>query len=331
MTFNEAKNEYVQGLEQTGITERTINYRVWYLDYFFEFLKKENALRVQDITPDHILRYQIEVEKKSWKTNTKAHAYGTTRSFFRFLYSQDVIFYDLSLIVWQPKQEKYLPQDVLTEEEIKKFLSLPDVSALFGIRDRAVLETFYSSGIRREELVRLDLYDFNEKNGTLRVIGKGNKERVVPIGENAVYWIKEYLQEVRLVRAKPHEQSLFVSYLYGERMEVQFINQIFMKYRKLGRFKKKISPHTFRHACATHMLKAGADVRYIQELLGHNSARTTEIYTHLDVSDLKKTLKTAHPREQAHPDNVGKNLSFQPVTKWYTSPFKGKSRKKSTE
>ncbi|MGP8320468.1 MAG: tyrosine-type recombinase/integrase, partial [Methanosarcinaceae archaeon] len=153
---------------------------------------------------------------------------------------------------------------------------------------------FYSAAIRRAELAGLNLYDLNVEAETLRVLGKGRKERTVPVGDTALYWILKYIREVRPESAK--ESTLFLDLVCQRRLSPVSITNLVYEYAKQSKLKKKITPHTFRHSCAAHLLKNGADIRYIQELLGHASVATTQIYTKVVIKDLKKIYQNTHPR-----------------------------------
>lgn len=213
--------------------------------------------------------------------------------FFRFTYEQKITDKDLSLLISMPKKKNIRLYRVLSEDEVKQFLTLPDLATARGLRDRAILELLYSSGIRRSELIKLDLFDYNDTERSIRVFGKGRKERIVPVGRIAAAVIGNYLRDVRKHYAKT--RALFVSLVNGKRLHPHSINLLFQQYCKLGQFRIRITPHVLRHSCATHMIRAGADIRYIQELLGHSSTKSTQIYTHLDLTDLKEAYRNSHP------------------------------------
>ena len=194
-----------------------------------------------------------------------------------------------------PKKQIYLPKRILSEQEMKYFLSLPDIRSSKGTRDRAILELLYSTGIRRAELTGLDIFDLNIYDQTIKVSGKGKHERIVPVGRVAMQWIRRYLDKVR-VNINTLDPALFIDLNCFHRMKVTTINYIIGEYNSVSRLKKRVTPHVFRHTCATHLLQNGAGIRYIQELLGHASPATTQIYTRVVIKDLKEVYMRTHPR-----------------------------------
>jgi integrase/recombinase XerD len=195
-----------------------------------------------------------------------------------------------------PKPLATLPE-VPTEAEILQLLAVPDLRTPIGIRDRAILELLYSSGIRRQELINLNLSDVDMENGYLQVTqGKNHKDRMVPIGDTALKFVEAYLKLVRWwFLRNPGERALFIDSAKGNRLSSQTVKHIVAKtIRKTG-ITKKVTPHTLRHAMATHLLRNQADIRHIQMMLGHASVATTEIYTQLAIDDLKAVCRRAHP------------------------------------
>jgi integrase/recombinase XerD len=197
-----------------------------------------------------------------------------------------------------------VPQ-VMTEEEILRILAIPDLKTMVGLRDRAILELLYSTGIRRRELSNLNVSDIDFENGYLRInCGKYYKDRVVPVGEVACKFIEAYLKTVRWWFLRdPKEDALFLDSQRGKRLSVSTIHHIIKKTVKKSGVKKRISAHTFRHSMATHLLHNKADIRYIQLILGHASLSSTEIYTHLVIDDLKEIHRRAHPHGRRTPDS----------------------------
>lgn len=227
---------------------------------------------------------------------SQARILSAIKSFFKYLQFENIIQNDPSLLLEAPKLGRKLP-DTLNYHEIEKILSSIDLSTPEGQRNRAILETLYSSGLRVSELTDLRVSNVHEEIGFLRVFGKGSKERLVPIGRSALKYIRIYRDEVRnhLNIQHGNEDILFLN-RRGSKLSRQMI---FMMIRdltdRLG-IKKTVSPHTFRHSFATHLIEGGADLRAVQEMLGHESITTTEIYTHLDRDYLKQIIKDYHPR-----------------------------------
>lgn len=191
---------------------------------------------------------------------------------------------------------KQLPKDILSIEEVETVLNQPDLTSPFGIRDRAIMETLYSTGIRRTELVNLTIYSIDQNRGTVFIDqGKGKKDRVVPIGERALAWISKYLDEVReSLLSDPNEGTLFITY-QGNGFHPNKLTAIIRDYIKQADIGKSGSCHLFRHSMATLMLENGADVRFIQELLGHARLDTTQRYTHVSIGKLKDIHSATHP------------------------------------
>ena len=195
-----------------------------------------------------------------------------------------------------PKLTKNLPS-VLTVEEIDKILSKPDTEDKFGLRDKSLLEIFYACGLRVSELINLKLSSLYFNEEIIRVIGKGSKERLVPIGQSAIKWTETYIKFSRLLLLKGMKSE---NYLYlnsrGSKLSRMGIWKIVDKYTKEADIKKEVHPHTFRHSFATHLLEGGADLRAVQEMLGHADISTTQIYTHIDREYIKQEHKQYHPR-----------------------------------
>lgn len=227
---------------------------------------------------------------------SQARIISGVKAFYKFLLYEDLIDSDPSELIEAPKLGRKLP-DTLNIQEIDALLGAVDLSTPQGTRNRAILETLYSSGLRVSELTHLLISNVYEDIGFLRIIGKGNKERLVPIGRTALKHIKIYLDHVRLhiTPKSGHEDYLFLNKRGGQLSRVM----IFMIIKDLAKqidLNKTISPHTFRHSFATHLIEGGADLRVVQEMLGHESITTTEIYTHLDRDYLRQVIKEFHPR-----------------------------------
>jgi integrase/recombinase XerD len=215
--------------------------------------------------------------------------------FHRFLARERILSADPSALIDSPKLWKRVP-DTLSVNEVEALIAQPDVRDTQGIRDKAILETLYATGMRVSEAVNLKKDNVNLEIGFLRCIGKGNKERIVPLGKKAIASIKRYLEASRpkLIKNKESE-FLFVSRL-GSKISRQSFWKIIKKYARLARIKKPIKPHILRHSFATHLLERGADLRSVQEMLGHSDISTTQIYTHVNKDRLKSIHKQFHPR-----------------------------------
>lgn len=250
--------------------------------------------------------YMGFLNEKQYSKATIARKLATIRSFYKFLVKRGQVNSNPVSVIRTPKQEKKLPR-FLEYEEVKRLLDAPPMDTWLGARDRAILETLYSTGIRVSELVALNLDDVDFLGEIVHVRGKGKKERIAPIGTSALQVIQHYM-EFRNKRAQSNTnfdaRVLFVN-KHGGRLSTRSVRRKMDKYLKIAGLDPSISPHTLRHSFATHMLNNGADLRSVQELLGHQSLSTTQIYTHLTTSKIKEIYENSHPREteQTEPPN----------------------------
>ena len=231
-------------------------------------------------------------------TSSQSRMISTLRSFFPFLFLERYIKIDPMELIEAPKMGRYLP-DVLNQSEVLNLIHSVDLSKTLGHRDRAMLELLYSSGLRVSELLGLKISQCHWDEGYLRIVGKGNKERLVPVGEWAMKWIFHYMEVERnhLQVDSRSEDILFLNFR-GKPLTRMTVLNIVKRQARMAGIQKEISPHTFRHSFATHLVEAGADLRAVQEMLGHASITTTEIYTHLDRQRLKEEILFFHPRYQ---------------------------------
>lgn len=250
----------------------------------------------QAVTSKHLQAFLQCVNELGMSAYSQARILSGIKAFFKYLLFEEIIDKDPTVLLEGPKLGRKLP-DTLDYEEIVKLLEAIDLSKPEGARNRAMLEVLYSSGLRVSELVELRIANVYFDIGFLRVIGKGNKERLVPIGKDALKFLKIYLEEIRV--HIPIKDG-FDSYVFLNRNGRKITRvMIFLIIKGLAAqigLKKNISPHTFRHSFATHLIEGGADLRAVQEMLGHESITTTEIYTHLDRDYLKQVIKEFHPR-----------------------------------
>jgi len=247
--------------------------------------------------------YLAHLNEKQYSKATIARKLATLRSFYKFLIKTNRLDSNPLAVIRTPKQEKKLPR-FLEYEEVKKLLETPPTDNWLGVRDRAILETLYSTGIRVSELVALNMDDIDFLGEVIHVRGKGKKERIAPISSSALQVIQYYI-EFKNKRAQSNRnfdsKVLFVN-KHGRRLSTRSVRRKMDKYLKMAGLDPSISPHTLRHSFATHMLNNGADLRSVQELLGHQSLSTTQIYTHLTTRKLKEVYEHAHPRENV--DNL---------------------------
>jgi len=297
--------DYIRSLKVRNLAERTITTAAWKLDKFFDYLAAQGVEHVDHITGRMVRDYQIHLYQginAKGRPNTVAYQNGllsTVKQFLTFCKQNDYIVTDPGRHVAYAKQPQRLPRGVLTPAEAKKILKAPDTQTVLGYRDRTILEVLYSSGIRKTELNNLTLADVDYHDGFLRIIeGKGKKDRIVPIGRIACRYLENYIKSVRPeLIIDPYNQHLFLT-MRGKRFSKNALWELIKKYAKKAKLKKNVYPHTFRHSCATSMLKNRADIVTIQKLLGHASLDSTQVYTYLSVMDLKDVHKRCHPREK---------------------------------
>jgi len=253
-------------------------------------------LKLREVEAQHIKDFLSFLSTQNYSKSTTARKLATLRSFYKFCLRRGYVKNHPLTMIKTPKQEKRLPK-FLELEQITKLLSTPDANALLGARDRAMLEVLFSTGVRVSELVDLNFADVDFEGGVIRVRGKGKKQRTTPIGPTAMAAIKRYL-ELRRTDNRSHtfdQSALFVN-KHGQRLSTRSVRRKLDKYLSEAGLDPTISPHTLRHSFATHMLANGADLRSVQELLGHQSLLTTQIYTHLTTPRLKAAYDEAHPR-----------------------------------
>ena len=244
----------------------------------------------------HIQRFIKNLNELGLAAKSQARIISGLKSFYKYLVSEDILKVDPTLLLEAPKTGRKLP-DTLNPEEVNLIISSIDMGTPEGARNKAMVETLYSCGLRVSELVQLKISELFLDDGFIRVIGKGNKQRLTPIGESAIKNILIYKNEIRNhVKIHPNfEDTLFIN-RFGKSISRVSVFTIIKTLVQKAAIKKRISPHTFRHSFATHLIDGGADLRAVQEMLGHASITTTEIYTHLDREYLKQTILAYHPR-----------------------------------
>jgi integrase/recombinase XerD len=249
-----------------------------------------------NISVNEIREFIADLNSKNISARSQARIISGVKAFFKYLIIEDYITNDPTMLIENPKIGLKLPE-VLSVHEIELIISSIDLSNKQGERNRAILETLYSCGLRVTELINLKISNINFKEGYIKVIGKGDKERLTPIGSNALKYISIYVNEVRIHQkiSKNHEDFVFLNNRGSKLSRVMIFTLIKRIVDKVG-IKKKVSPHTFRHSFATHLIEGGADLRAVQEMLGHESITTTEIYTHLDRDYLRSNIMQFHPR-----------------------------------
>ncbi|SDK61779.1 integrase/recombinase XerD [Catalinimonas alkaloidigena] len=265
------------------------------LKQFFD-LSEQKDTPPDRVTTRDIKNFLVYINNLGMTAPSQARTLSGLKSFFRYLVSENVIPEDPSAQIQAPQRGKKLPE-VLEFHEVEKLLGAIDMSTPEGMRNRAMLETLYSSGLRVSELIDLRINNLFFDVGFMKVLGKNNKERLVPVGGDAIKYINLYKEHIRNQQeVKPGSESVLFLNRRGAKLTRVMVFAIVKKLAEKIGLKKNISPHTFRHSFATHLLEGGADLRVIQEMLGHESIVTTEIYTHMDVEYLRQVIQDYHPR-----------------------------------
>jgi integrase/recombinase XerD len=282
---------------ERGLSANSVLAYMQDVDKLSQFLESYNKeLTVKQLTKHELKLFITWIAELGMLSSSQSRVISGIKIFFSYLLLEEVILTDPSILLQSPKLSRKLP-DTLGIHEINKLIGAIDHSTPQGMRDKAIIEVLYGCGLRVSELAELRISGINIENQYIRVIGKGNKERIVPIGQAALKYIRLYLTEIRLHLdiKKGHEDYVFLSRLGGRLSRISIFNIVKTLAINAG-IHKNISPHTFRHSFATHLIEGGADLRAVQEMLGHASITTTEIYTHLDRDYLRSVITRFHPR-----------------------------------
>lgn len=280
---------------ERGLSNNTIMSYRKDLNFYLDFLNQRHIDALSKITKNNITNFMLAQKDKGISTNSIARRLAAIRMFHRFLTRERILKSDPSNLIDSPKLWKKIP-DTLSLNEVDVLLAQPDTRDKQGIRDRAILETLYATGMRVSEAVNLKVDNVNLDIGFLRCIGKGNKERIIPIGKKAISSIKRYLEISRPHLLKKSSSEFLFLNRFGKKLSRQSFWKIIKRYAKCAKIKRPIKPHTLRHSFATHLLERGADLRSVQEMLGHANISTTQIYTHINKDRLKTIHRMFHPR-----------------------------------
>jgi integrase/recombinase XerD len=298
---------FVEAMKVRRFSKATLASYQGSLAMFFDYLRNAGIDDVREVSRQTIADYQLWLSGKPYTDWTRVARLQAVRRFFEHLEKTDVLLVNPCAGMMLPKIEKRLPRNVLTPEEARALLNAPNTQTKIGIRDKAILEMFYSTGIRLEEMARLTVHDVDHRNGFVRVNkGKFAKDRVVPLGRKACDYVREYLDKVRLEWARAavksgHEQATDERALWLSSknphapLKSQMIEVMVKQHARRAGLQKRVTPHVWRHTCATHLVANDANVVYVQRLLGHRSLRTTQIYARVAVPELKATHRQAHP------------------------------------
>lgn len=289
------RRRYVRYLRlERGYSENTVEAYTHDIDYLLNYLRNEN-LKTEDVKLDNLENFAAVIYEFGIASSSQARILCGVRSFFKYLVISGILKDDPSELLEAPTVGEHLPE-VLSTEEIDRMEAAIDLSKWEGQRNKAIIELLFSCGLRVSELVNLKFNDIFERDKFLRIIGKGDKERLVPISESALHEIKLWLYDRNLMKIKPGEQDYVFLNRRGAHLTRTMILIMIKRTAEEAGITKTVSPHTLRHSFATELLKGGADLRAIQEMLGHENIKTTQIYTHIDITTLRKEILTHHPR-----------------------------------
>lgn len=287
--------KYVDFLEnEKGLSDNTLQSYRRDIQQYISYLNEMNVSNIAGVNKTAVITYLLYLQKKGRATSTISRNLASIRSFFQYLNKVNIVEQDPTRNLESPKVEKKLPQ-ILSTQEVELLLEQPKCVDLKGYRDKAMLELLYATGIRVSELINLDMDDINLEMGFIKC-NKGNKERVIPLGTIAMQAIEEYINKARkMMIHNPNETALFVN-CNGRRLTRQGFWKIIKLYKNQAKISKEITPHTLRHSFAAHLLENGADLKSIQEMLGHSDISSTQIYAQLTKNRIKEVYKKTHPR-----------------------------------
>ena len=303
--------DFINYLKVSGARPQTIEGHRERLVYFERFLQQNDIHELTEITPQVTTAYQSSLYDyttlygRPLALRSQVQILASVRRFFSFLADTDVIAINPAAAIHLPKEPPSMPRDILSSAEMKLLLKQPDVRTLLGFRDRTMLELFYCCGLRITEAIILTIGDPDPDSGYLKVLGKGGNPRTLPLGRKVIHYLREYTANVRPILNKRNEPKTLFLTRGGKMWDKSGLLKKLHAYTKKAGITKHITVHSFRDFLATEMLKKGADLRYIQEILGHEKISTTQRYTHIVQAELKRTYRISHPRETIDlPDNA---------------------------
>ena len=301
MKIKEIVPSYLQYIRAIGRSDRTVTGAKYDLKPFMRFLDEEQVLNLEDLTADVMSEYQQDLSFRISARGTllslrsQGQLLSIAKGFTQFLMKNDYLLHDPGEGIKLPRKPKTLPKVILTESEVKQLINAPDMHTDSGYRNRVILEILYDTAIRRSEICDIKLAEVELKTGFIHIHGKGNKDRVVPLSVRVCEITKNYILSVRPTYVKGKDTGYLILNRWGRQMKGNSIWLVVKRYTDLAGIKKNVTPHSLRHTCATHMLKNGAPVRHIQEMLGHESLESTQIYTRVTINDLKEVHEKYHP------------------------------------
>ncbi len=286
---------------ERSLSDNTVQSYRFDLERLRSYLGQKKITSLSETTPEILSGYVQVLYDLGFAPASIQRSLSSLRGYFAYVCGEGVLPVDPTELLEGPRSSRYLPS-VLSTREIESMLSVVDMQKRGGLRDRAMLETLYATGMRVSELIAFTLEQLDEEEVFVRVFGKGSKERLVPIGDIALHFLREYCDAERPFLVRPSTDSTVFLNSRGGRLSRMGIWKIIQKHARAAGLEKHVSPHTFRHSFATHLLEGGADLRIVQEMLGHANIVTTEIYTHVDREYLKEIHRTFHPRSRPQTD-----------------------------
>jgi len=280
---------------ERGLSRNTITSYRRDLETFLDYLKRQQINSLDKTDREQITSFLLELKQGGLSANSIARKLAAIKTFYRFLVREKIIRQDPTGVLESPKLWKKIPE-TLSVEEVEALIAQPDVRKRGGLRDRAILESLYATGMRVSELSQLAIDNVNLGVGFVRCLGKGNKERIIPLGRKAADCLKKYIERERPHFAKKRSTNILFLTRLNKGISRQSIWKMIRKYARQARIKKEIRPHILRHSFATHLLEGGADLRSVQAMLGHSDISTTQVYTHINKDRLKAIHRKFHPR-----------------------------------
>ena len=308
----EYKKEFLDAQKAKGFKKDTLLLRNRGMNKFYDYMLSRKVYKADEVSPALLDEYKSHLFNLISRKYGRKLAIVTIRQYldviakyYKFVSDNNFMLTNPASHLELPYEKRKAPQNVLSEQEIMTLLEIPDLTTDYGIRDRAILEVMYSTGVRQQEVVNLNVYDVDLIEGVIRINqGKGNKDRMLPLGKTAKYYLEKYLKEVRHKWVKEGPVTALFLGKFQERLVC--IGTVFKRCFRGSNFPKRVTCHTFRHSCATHMLRAGANIRTVQEMLGHSSIDTTQLYTKVIPLDLKEAHRRCHPRGKTAVNDVNK-------------------------
>jgi integrase/recombinase XerD len=304
MMLKEALIDYLKHLQTLGRSHYTIKNARSALRGLLAFLEEQHLNTVEDLQSDVLEEYQqdlafrVTAKGKLLALRTQGQKMITAKSFTKFLKDKDYLLHDPGSRIKLPRKPKRLPKVILSTRDVKKLIEAPDTHTNRGYRNRIIIEILYDTAIRRSELAQIKINDLDLNAGFIRIQGKGDKDRVVPLSERVCELTRNYLLAVRPCLIRDNDSGYLLLNRWGKKMDPNAVWAVVKRCTYLASLRNNVSTHTLRYTCATHMLRNGAPVRHLQEMLGHESLESTQLYTHVTINDLKEIHRKYHPSEQ---------------------------------